>query len=92
MAAGEGSTIAAAYLGECFEDPEEDMADDFFLEEAIRWTRLSLHRNEQEKNANHKLSDDDVASIRKKLADLQAFNFSCLDLPDPASEEIVVVE
>ena len=92
VAAGQGSTIAAVYLGECFGDPEEDMAEDFEVEEAIRWTRLSLLRNQHEKNPNHKLSDYHVASIRKKLADHQDFKYDCLDLPNPATEEIVVVE
>ena len=48
------------------------MMDHSSLEEAICWSRLSLRWNQRERNPNHKLSEEDVASIKKKLAELQA--------------------
>ena len=85
VAAGQGSTIAAVYLGECFEDPDSHMEDDSDYEEAIHWTRLSLRWNQRETKPNHQLSEEDVASLRKKLAELQDFKCDCLDLPNPAT-------
>ena len=41
----------------------------------------------------HKLSEKDVASIRTSLAELQDdFNYAHGTMPDPATEEVVVVE
>ena len=95
VAAGQGSTIAAVYLGECFDDPDSHMVDDVDFEEAIRWTRLSLRWNQRETNPNHKLSEKDVASIRTSLAELQDdINYARRAMQDPAiaTEEIVVVD
>ena len=82
-------------MGECFEYPDSHMEDDCDFEEAIRWTRLSLRWNQRETNPNHKLSEEDVVSIRTSLAEIQDdINYARRIMPDPAiaTEEIVVVD